>query len=218
LRARASAAILRDAMPRRGRTRNSSQRLRTAVEAMPRFAREAMLRGLDSNTIIAGAYTDPDSGGICPMLAAHRNGGRTSLASFARCWDSFTDARRPRVATERELRTLRAYLEWSLVAGGGQGSLRGIAAELRRERAACRERERAARHDRERDQPSPPASRPERRPTGERDRSAELGERAGWAWTPPARSLAVYEQRVAAASERCAEGRAGERRPEPAGA
>ena len=27
------------------------------------------------------------------MLAAHRNGGRTSLASFARAWDRYTGAR-----------------------------------------------------------------------------------------------------------------------------
>ena len=40
------------------------------------------------------------------MLAAHRNGGRTSLASFARAWDRYTGApRRPRPATERELNT-----------------------------------------------------------------------------------------------------------------
>jgi hypothetical protein len=184
-------------MPRRSRPRNASQRLRTAVEAMPRFAREAMLRGLDSNTIIAGAYTDPRSGGICPMLAAHRNGGRTSLASFARCWDRYTDARRPRLATERELRTLRSYLEWSLVEEEGPTSLRGIAAGLRRDREALRRRERAAAPSRH-----TPA------PTGERHRGRELRERSGWAWTPPARSLEVYEQRVAAAAERWSEDRA----------
>ena len=93
------------------RPRNACQRLRTAVEAMPRPSREAMLRGIDDNTIIVGAYTDRDSGGICPMLAAHRNGGRTDLASFARSWDRYTDARRPRLATEREVRTLRSLLE-----------------------------------------------------------------------------------------------------------
>ena len=45
------------------------------------------------------------------MLAAHRNGGRTDLASFARSWDRYTDARRPRLATEREVRTLTSLLE-----------------------------------------------------------------------------------------------------------
>ena len=74
-----------------------------------------MLRGIADNTIIVGAYTDPDSGGICPMLAAHRNGGRIDLASFARSWDHYTDADEPRPATRRELRTLVALLESSLV-------------------------------------------------------------------------------------------------------
>ena len=41
-----------------------------------------MLTGVEANRIIVGAYTDR-KGGVCPMLAAHRNGGRTSLASFA---------------------------------------------------------------------------------------------------------------------------------------
>jgi hypothetical protein len=96
------------------RPRNACLRLRAAVEAMPAHAREAMLRGIDANTIIVGAYTDPRSGGICPMLAAHRNGGRVDLASFARSWDRYTDADGPRPATRRELRTLVALLESSL--------------------------------------------------------------------------------------------------------
>ena len=82
---------------------------------MPRQSREAMLRGIEANTIIVGAYTDRDSGGICPMLAAHRNGGRTDLSSFARSWDRYTDAQEPRPATQREIRTLVALLEGSLV-------------------------------------------------------------------------------------------------------
>src|SRR4029078_7681350 len=47
--------------------------------------------------------------------AAHRNGGRTSLASFAHAWDRYTGAgRRARPATDRELNTLRAMLEASI--------------------------------------------------------------------------------------------------------
>jgi hypothetical protein len=96
-----------------------------------------MLRGIDGNRIIVGAYTDPKSGGICPMLAAHRNGGRTSLASFAVAWDAFTDARRPRLATRREVRTLRSYLEFSLLTEEqGPSSLAELAAEIRAEREA----------------------------------------------------------------------------------
>jgi hypothetical protein len=73
-----------------------------------------MLDGIATSRIIVGAYTDR-KGGVCPMLAAHRNGGRTSLASFARAWDRYTGARRrPRPATERELNTLRAMLEASI--------------------------------------------------------------------------------------------------------
>jgi hypothetical protein len=74
-----------------------------------------MLGGVESNRIIVGAYTDR-SGGVCPMLAAHRNGGRTSLASFARAWDRYTGvrSRRPRPATDRELTTLRTMLEASI--------------------------------------------------------------------------------------------------------
>ena len=122
---------------RRSKSRNACQRLRTAVDAMPRTSREAMLRGIDDNTIIVGAYTDRSTGGICPMLAAHRNGGRTDLASFARSWDRYTDARRPRLATEREVRTLRSLLELSLVAEDAPtGSLAGIARQIRAERQA----------------------------------------------------------------------------------
>ena len=73
-----------------------------------------MLRGIASNRIIVGAYVDPNSGGVCPMLAAHRNGGRTDVSAFARAWDEYTDARRPRRASRREVATLRSLLESSL--------------------------------------------------------------------------------------------------------
>ncbi len=73
-----------------------------------------MLTGVEANRIIVGAYTDR-KGGVCPMLAAHRNGGRTSLASFAHAWDRYTGARgRPRPASDRELHTLTAMLEASI--------------------------------------------------------------------------------------------------------
>lgn len=166
--------------------------MRFAVNAMPRFAREAMLRGIDGNTIIAGAYTDSKTGGICPMLAAHRNGGRTSLASFARSWDRFTDARRPRLATEREVRALRSYLEMSLVADAtGAASLAASAERIRTERAAMPAEARRPRKRRVVDG----------RPTGETFRGHELSGKRRWAWILPARRLDVYEQRIAAASE-----------------
>ena len=89
--------------------------LRTAIDCLPLKTRKAMLGGVESNRIIVGAYTDR-SGGVCPMLAAHRNGGRTSLASFARAWDRYTGVRgrKPRPATERELTTLKTMLEASI--------------------------------------------------------------------------------------------------------
>ena len=80
---------------------------------LPIETKQAMLAGLDSETIVTGAYTH--DGGICPMLAAHRRGGRTDRESFAVCWDRYTGADNGRRATERELRTLRCMLEASLL-------------------------------------------------------------------------------------------------------
>jgi hypothetical protein len=99
--------------PRHGRL---AQELRRAVDCLPPTTREAMLAGIAANErIIVGAYTDRE-GGICPMLAAHRRGGRTDFLAFARAWDRFTGAgRSPRRASRRELRALIAQLEASLL-------------------------------------------------------------------------------------------------------
>jgi hypothetical protein len=125
------------------RPTNTAERLRTAVELLPRHTREAMLRGIDTNPIIVGAYTD-NNGGICPMLAAHRNGGRTSFASFARAWDAFTCAPKcPRRASRREIRALRTYLEMSILNEDTEGaSLTQIAAGIRERRREDTEPER----------------------------------------------------------------------------
>ena len=95
--------------------RRPARDLRTAIDCLPLQTRKAMLAGVESNRIIVGAYTDK-KGGVCPMLAAHRNGGRTSLASFAHAWDRYTGvrSRRARAATERELNTLKTMLEASI--------------------------------------------------------------------------------------------------------
>jgi hypothetical protein len=94
--------------------RRPARDLRTAIDCLPLQTRKAMLQGVESNRIIVGAYVDRN-GGVCPMLAAHRNGGRTSLASFAHAWDRYTGVRRrARPATERELNTLRTMLEASI--------------------------------------------------------------------------------------------------------
>jgi hypothetical protein len=88
--------------------------LRNAIDAMPLDTRRAMLGALDRNPIIVGAYTAP-GGGVCPMLAAHRNGGRTDYAAFARAWDRYARAgKQARPATEGELTALRTMLESSI--------------------------------------------------------------------------------------------------------
>jgi hypothetical protein len=148
------------------RRRRPAHELRIAVDCLPLRTRKAMLDGIDANRIIVGAYTDRQ-GGVCPMLAAHRRGGRTSLASFARAWDRYTRAGRgPRPASERELRTLRTMLEASIAADSG------VDEELR---------ELAARH------------RVAKAPTGEKDRTSELRDRHGWAWLRLFRRYDAYE-------------------------
>ena len=88
---------------------------------MPLDTKRAMLDAVQVNQIIVGGYTDR-SGGVCPMLAAHRNGGRTTFASFARAWDKYTRAgSTPRRASERELRTLTTMLEASIAIDDVQG-------------------------------------------------------------------------------------------------
>jgi hypothetical protein len=99
--------------------RNNAQRLRNAVYALPARTKAAMLRGIRTNRVIVGAYVDK-RGGVCPMLAAHRNGGRTNFGTFARAWDAYTGAhrRKPRRASRRDVRALEGYLEMSLVRDG----------------------------------------------------------------------------------------------------
>jgi hypothetical protein len=116
--------------------RNNAERLRNAVYAMPSHTKVAMLGGIRSNRVIVGAYVDK-RGGVCPMLAAHRNGGRTSYGTFSRAWDAFTGAnqRKPRRASRREVRTLEGYLEMALlregVTGGESLPERPLAEEVR---------------------------------------------------------------------------------------
>ena len=99
----------------RSRRQRRIEDLRLAVECLPERTKTAMLDGINANTIIVGAYTDR-SGGVCPMLAAHRHGGRTNLLAFAKAWDRFCGTKRPRPATERELAILRTHLEASMIA------------------------------------------------------------------------------------------------------
>jgi hypothetical protein len=98
--------------------RDAREDLRLAVRCLPQHTRVAMLEGVGANDIIVGAYTDR-KGGVCPMLAAHRCGGRTDFLAFAHAWDRFTGAKRPRLATEREVKTLVSYLRASLAEAEG---------------------------------------------------------------------------------------------------
>jgi hypothetical protein len=178
------------------RSRRPAHELRIAIDCLPLDSRKAMLEGVRANRIIVGAYVD-GKGGVCPMLAAHRRGRRTSLASFARAWDRYTRARKPRPASDRELRTLKTMLEASIALDEpGFTELAEAVAEVKQ-----------ARNGRDSG---------ERRDTGERHRAAELREQEGWAWLRPFRRLDDFELAVreAKAMEREREKRGAEEREE----
>ncbi len=125
----------------RSRRQRRIEDLRLAVECLPERSKRAMLEGIAANTIIVGAYTDR-SGGVCPMLAAHRHGGRTNLLAFAKAWARFCNPKRPRIATARELAILRTQLEASLLGETGKDFSTAIAdhqatGRERREREAA---------------------------------------------------------------------------------
>jgi hypothetical protein len=165
----------------RERRRASINDLRVAIDCLPRATRIAMLEGVRTNEIIVGAYADRN--GVCPMLAAHRAGGRTSLISFARAWDAFAfrgaRARCSRRATARELLTLTTHLEVSLLEDEGPApDLREAMAEHRELISSRRERARDERRAR----------------PGDRDRRRELRSSAGWAWMRVVRRYDDYER------------------------
>jgi hypothetical protein len=155
--------------------RSSLQGLRTAIDCLPLQTRVAMLEGVRGNDIIVGAYADR-RGGICPMLAAHRCGGRTDFISFARAWDRFAGAKRSRRATERELLILTAHLEASIL------DEEAVDSELA---AAIADHRRLA--------TGPRPERASRRP-GDPDRSRELKGKPGWSWLRPFRRYDDYQR------------------------
>ena len=116
--------------------------LRLTIDCLPVATRAAMLDGVRaSERIIVGAYSDRH-GGVCPMLAAHRRGGRTNFLSFAHAWDRFTRAgRHARAATRRERSILIGQLEASLLSAGEVDFDRAIGEH----RGAVRRREREQR-------------------------------------------------------------------------
>ncbi len=158
-----------------------------------------MLEGLRTNEIIVGAYSK--DGGICPMLAAHRAGGRTNMISFAKAWDRFAlgGARvtRPRRATARELGVLIAHLEASLLDEDAPQTELSAAIESHRRLAAQRadQQSRSATEipDRPNAEGPSPAQTGDPRP-GDPDRAPELRGRHGWAWTRVMRSYNEYER------------------------
>jgi hypothetical protein len=126
----------------RARRRSAIEDLRTAIDCLPVDTRIAMLDGIRRHDIIVGAYTDR-RGGVCPMLAAHRCGGRTNFLAFAHAWDRFTHARKARPATHREVATLVSHLQASLLADPATEFSTAIAehqatSRERREREAAR--------------------------------------------------------------------------------
>jgi hypothetical protein len=174
--------------------------LRLAIDSLPRDTRIAMLDGIRSNQIIVGAYTSSD--GICPMLAAHRAGGRTSFISFAKAWDrfAFRDARKciARPASDRELLVLSSHLEASLLED--EGPAPELAAAIREHHELTRRRPEPARTPAQRGgRPGDPdrqsAQRGER--PGDPDRSHELAKRPGWSWLRIMRRYDDYERVLA---------------------
>ena len=91
--------------------------LRRSIDVLPERTRKAMLHGLGHNTVITGAFAAAKNG-ACPMMVAHREGGRTSCCTFPEAWDKFTGVygrQIVREATEYEVQILCEEIEASLV-------------------------------------------------------------------------------------------------------
>jgi hypothetical protein len=137
-------------------TISPAEELHKVIERLPLRTRSAMLDAVRSPraSLIAGAYVDGD-GGTCPLLPAHRRGGRVNddaaaASRFAGLWDLFTGTRSgaPRPIEEGE----RQALESMLTASVARERRRRAEAKLERaraERVRERDRERRERAGRE---------------------------------------------------------------------
>ena len=91
--------------------------LRRSIDVLPERTRKAMLVGLGNNTVITGAFA-ASKDGACPMMAAHRAGGRTSCCTFPEAWDKFTGVYGRHIireATPYEVQILCEEIQASLV-------------------------------------------------------------------------------------------------------
>jgi hypothetical protein len=122
--------------------------LRQSIDSLPERTRRAMLAGLGNNTVITGAYSD--GSGVCPMLAAHREGTRARCMGFPEAWDRFTGVHGryiTRPATDYEVLKLRMQLEESLSAQAGLGDTNGFAEAIAEHEATVEARRRRARNE-----------------------------------------------------------------------
>jgi len=144
-------------------SRRPAQELRATIDRLPLDVRRAVLDGMQSQRIIAGAHAD-GLGGLCPMEAAEVSWKSVSAASMevaqeaARAWDRYAEARGAwRPATKRQLLALQSMLEASILEETAQTevSLSEVIAEHERSKAL-----RAATPAREATPASPPTLAP----------------------------------------------------------
>jgi len=170
-----------------------------------------MLDGIERHEIIVGAYSNRD--GVCPMLAAHRAGGRTTAIAFAKAWDRFafraSRSRRPRRATARELMLLKVYLQASLLATPSEARTPVTPARTHVTPARAPVTPARAPVTPARAPVTPAGSlTPTPAPTllpdtaapqrpGDEDRSGDLAGRPGWSWSRLVRRYDDYERLIA---------------------
>lgn len=100
-----------------------AQELRATIDRLPLDVRHAVLDGIKSQRIIAGAHVDA-GGGVCPMVAAEVSVSWTDVnqssvkvaQQAARAWDRYAEASgSSRTATKRQLLALTSMLEASIL-------------------------------------------------------------------------------------------------------